>query len=154
LYIDKDITLQKQLEYVHPEVLVDTQWVEDHLNDPKVRIAEVDYDSISRIEIKKERIKKTRNIFFAIVIITALFAVSLITASQNASAAVVHHKVAVHHKAHTASKGKTSISVHHKVIAVIPEVHGRTLNATALKKLVKGPYGESDVIGGMIAGGY
>jgi hypothetical protein len=149
------MTLQKQLEYVHPEVLVDTQWVEGHLNDPKVRIAEVDYDSSSRIEIKKERIKKTRTVFFAIVIITALFAVSLITASQNASAAVVvHHKVAVHHKAHTASKGKTSNSVHHKVIAVIPEVHGRTLNATALKKLVKGPYGESDVIGGMIAGGY
>jgi thiosulfate/3-mercaptopyruvate sulfurtransferase len=38
------MTLQKQLEYVHPEVLVDTQWVEDHLKDPKVRIAEVDYD--------------------------------------------------------------------------------------------------------------
>jgi thiosulfate/3-mercaptopyruvate sulfurtransferase len=32
------------LEYVHPEVLVDTQWVEDHLKDPKVRVAEVDYD--------------------------------------------------------------------------------------------------------------
>ena len=28
-----------------PEVLVDTQWVEDHLNDPKIHIAEVDYDS-------------------------------------------------------------------------------------------------------------
>jgi thiosulfate/3-mercaptopyruvate sulfurtransferase len=32
------------LNYSHPEVLVDTKWVEDHLNDPKVRIAEVDYD--------------------------------------------------------------------------------------------------------------
>jgi thiosulfate/3-mercaptopyruvate sulfurtransferase len=32
------------LAYVHPEVLVDTQWVEDHLKDTKVRIAEVDYD--------------------------------------------------------------------------------------------------------------
>ena len=32
------------MEYVHPEVLVDTQWVEDHLKDPKVRVAEVDYD--------------------------------------------------------------------------------------------------------------
>jgi 3-mercaptopyruvate sulfurtransferase SseA len=31
------MTLQKQLEYVHPEVLVDTQWAEDHLKDPKVR---------------------------------------------------------------------------------------------------------------------
>ena len=36
------MTLQKQLDYVHPEVLVDTQWAEDHLNDPKVRVAEVD----------------------------------------------------------------------------------------------------------------
>ena len=32
------------MEYAHPEVLVDTQWVEDHLKDPKVRVAEVDYD--------------------------------------------------------------------------------------------------------------
>ncbi len=32
------------MAYVHPEVLVDTQWVEDHLKDTKVRIAEVDYD--------------------------------------------------------------------------------------------------------------
>lgn len=32
------------MEYVHPEVLVDTKWVEDHINDASVRIAEVDYD--------------------------------------------------------------------------------------------------------------
>jgi thiosulfate/3-mercaptopyruvate sulfurtransferase len=32
------------VNYSHPEVLVDTKWVEDHLNDPNVRIAEVDYD--------------------------------------------------------------------------------------------------------------
>ena len=31
-------------EYVHPEVLVDSQWVADHLNDPKVRIIEADED--------------------------------------------------------------------------------------------------------------
>ncbi len=31
-------------EYAHPEVLVDTQWTEEHLNDSNVRIAEVDYD--------------------------------------------------------------------------------------------------------------
>ncbi|MBA3750285.1 MAG: sulfurtransferase [Nitrosopumilus sp.] len=31
-------------EYAYPEVLVDTQWTEEHLNDPNVRIAEVDYD--------------------------------------------------------------------------------------------------------------
>ena len=30
--------------YAHPEVLVDTQWVEEHVKDSKVRIAEVDYD--------------------------------------------------------------------------------------------------------------
>ena len=45
------MTLQKQLEYVHPEVLVDTQWTEDHLKDPKVRIAEVDYDSNSNYKL-------------------------------------------------------------------------------------------------------
>ena len=32
------------MSYTHPEVLVDTKWVEDHLKDPKVRVAEVDYD--------------------------------------------------------------------------------------------------------------
>jgi len=30
--------------YAHPEVLVETDWVAAHLNDPTVRIAEVDYD--------------------------------------------------------------------------------------------------------------
>lgn len=30
--------------YAHPEVLVDTFWVEDHIKDTNVRIAEVDYD--------------------------------------------------------------------------------------------------------------
>jgi thiosulfate/3-mercaptopyruvate sulfurtransferase len=29
-------------EYAHPEVLVDSQWLMDHLNDPTVRIVEVD----------------------------------------------------------------------------------------------------------------
>jgi len=32
------------LWYKHPEVLVETNWVKDHLKDPAVRIAEVDYD--------------------------------------------------------------------------------------------------------------
>jgi len=32
------------MSYAHPEVLVDTTWVEEHKNDPKVRVAEVDYD--------------------------------------------------------------------------------------------------------------
>jgi len=83
-------------------------------------------------------------VLFTMVAVVALFAVTLMPASQQASGA------AVNHKANTASKGK--ISVHQ--IAVIPEVHGKILNATALKKLVKGPYGESDVIGGMMSGGY
>jgi len=30
--------------YAHPEVLVTTEWVADHLNDPKVRIVESDED--------------------------------------------------------------------------------------------------------------
>jgi thiosulfate/3-mercaptopyruvate sulfurtransferase len=32
-------------EYAHPEVLVSTQWAADHLNDPKVRLIEVDVDT-------------------------------------------------------------------------------------------------------------
>ena len=32
------------MEYTNPNVLVNTQWVEDHLNDNNIRIAEVDYD--------------------------------------------------------------------------------------------------------------
>jgi len=31
-------------EYVHPEVLISTQWVADHLNDPNIRIVESDED--------------------------------------------------------------------------------------------------------------
>jgi len=34
-----------KIEYSHPEVLVDTQWVEEHLNDTNLRIVEVDYES-------------------------------------------------------------------------------------------------------------
>lgn len=32
-------------EYKHPEVLVTTQWAADHLNDPKIRVVEVDVDT-------------------------------------------------------------------------------------------------------------
>jgi thiosulfate/3-mercaptopyruvate sulfurtransferase len=32
------------MEYAHPEVLVELQWVMDHLNDPQVRIVEVNYN--------------------------------------------------------------------------------------------------------------
>jgi thiosulfate/3-mercaptopyruvate sulfurtransferase len=34
-----------QSGYAHPEVLVDTQWVAEHLNDPKVKVVEVDVDT-------------------------------------------------------------------------------------------------------------
>jgi len=33
--------------YAHPEVLVSTQWVAEHLNDPKVKVLEVDVDTDS-----------------------------------------------------------------------------------------------------------
>jgi thiosulfate/3-mercaptopyruvate sulfurtransferase len=39
------------MEYKYPEVLVDTQWVQDHLNDHNVRIAEVDYDSKANYDL-------------------------------------------------------------------------------------------------------
>jgi len=32
-------------EYAHPEVLVTTQWVADHSNDPRLRVVEVDVDT-------------------------------------------------------------------------------------------------------------
>src|SRR5207245_8968107 len=34
-----------QAGYAHPEVLVDTQWVADHVGDPKIKIVEVDVDT-------------------------------------------------------------------------------------------------------------
>ena len=37
--------------YVHPEVLVDTEWLEDHLQDQKLRLAEVDYDASANYEL-------------------------------------------------------------------------------------------------------
>jgi thiosulfate/3-mercaptopyruvate sulfurtransferase len=37
--------------YAHPEVLVDTEWVSKHLNDPKARIAEVDYDPTANYQM-------------------------------------------------------------------------------------------------------
>jgi len=43
--------MKEKMSYVHPEVLVDTQWAEEHLKDPKVRIAEVDYDSKANYEL-------------------------------------------------------------------------------------------------------
>ena len=37
--------------YAHPEVLVETDWVSQHLQDKKVRVAEVDYDAAANYEI-------------------------------------------------------------------------------------------------------
>jgi len=34
-------------DYVHPEMLVSTEWVDQHKNDPKIRIVEVDVDTTS-----------------------------------------------------------------------------------------------------------
>ena len=36
--------LESEMPYKHPEVLVETSWVNEHLKDSKVRIAEVDFD--------------------------------------------------------------------------------------------------------------
>jgi thiosulfate/3-mercaptopyruvate sulfurtransferase len=41
----------ESLAYAHPEVLVDIQWVMDHLNNPRVRIVEVNYDPNSNYVI-------------------------------------------------------------------------------------------------------
>jgi len=41
----KSATELKETDYAHPEVLVDTQWVADHLNDPTVKLVEVDVDT-------------------------------------------------------------------------------------------------------------
>jgi thiosulfate/3-mercaptopyruvate sulfurtransferase len=37
--------------YAHPEVLVETDWVASHLDDPHVRVAEVDYDPAANYEL-------------------------------------------------------------------------------------------------------
>jgi thiosulfate/3-mercaptopyruvate sulfurtransferase len=39
------------MSYAHLEAIVSTDWVEQHLNDPKVRIAEVDYDPTSNYQL-------------------------------------------------------------------------------------------------------
>ncbi len=37
--------------YAHPDVLVENDWLAQHLNDPKVRVAEVDYDSAANYDL-------------------------------------------------------------------------------------------------------
>jgi len=39
------------MSYAHPEAIVNTQWVHEHQNDPKVRIVEVDYDPIANYQL-------------------------------------------------------------------------------------------------------
>ncbi len=36
--------------YAHPDALVENDWLAEHLNDPKIRIAEVDYDPTANYE--------------------------------------------------------------------------------------------------------
>src|SRR6266853_1372221 len=43
--ITKGVTMSENKGYVHPEVLVDADWVEAHLHDPRVRLIEVDVDT-------------------------------------------------------------------------------------------------------------
>jgi len=43
----KTATEITQAGYAHPEVLVATQWVADHLTDPKIKLVEVDVDTTS-----------------------------------------------------------------------------------------------------------
>jgi thiosulfate/3-mercaptopyruvate sulfurtransferase len=38
-------------EYAHPEVLVETDWLAQHLTDPDLRIAEVDYDPAANYQL-------------------------------------------------------------------------------------------------------
>jgi thiosulfate/3-mercaptopyruvate sulfurtransferase len=40
-----------KMPYKHPETLVETSWVAEHLNDKSVRIAEVDYDPIANYHL-------------------------------------------------------------------------------------------------------
>ena len=37
--------------YAHPDVLVENDWLAQHLNDPKIRVAEVDYDPAANYEL-------------------------------------------------------------------------------------------------------
>jgi acyl-homoserine lactone acylase PvdQ len=90
-------------------------------------------------------------VLFSMVTVVALIAVASTPASQQASA----------HQVHTASTQVSTTAAHHKAHTVLvdPQAHGiPLLNATAFKKEltkeVKGPYGESDVIGGVMSGGY
>lgn len=42
-----NLSATKQQEYANPSVLVNTEWVQEHYRDPKIRVVEVDYDPTS-----------------------------------------------------------------------------------------------------------
>ena len=39
------------MEYANPNIIVDTKWIFDHLNDPQVRVVEVDYNPDSNYRL-------------------------------------------------------------------------------------------------------
>ena len=41
----KEISMSENMDYTHPEVLVDAGWLQAHLADPMVRLIEVDVDT-------------------------------------------------------------------------------------------------------------
>ena len=45
------MTQVTKTDYAHPETLTDTQWLEEHLNYPSIKIAEVDYNTQSNYDI-------------------------------------------------------------------------------------------------------
>jgi len=45
------MTEETAKQYAHPEVLVELPWVENHLQDPNIRIVEVDYDPVANYEL-------------------------------------------------------------------------------------------------------
>ena len=44
-FIYKHIKRSLAMSYTYPETLVSTQWLAEHLDDPKLRIVEIDLDS-------------------------------------------------------------------------------------------------------------
>src|SRR5947208_16739234 len=43
--IYKEITMSENRGYIHPEALVDVEWLQGHLADPMVRVIDVDVDT-------------------------------------------------------------------------------------------------------------
>jgi hypothetical protein len=51
IYHEYKIGINNKSEYSHSEVLVDIQWIEDHLRDEKVHIAKVEYDATANYSL-------------------------------------------------------------------------------------------------------